>query len=278
MKPLFLVLEPNNHVYKVIEAAARRGYRVIVLHTFDLKGGGSYQAGFEAIAEHHRLDSWQDEDAIIRWVASRVESGGRLAGTYTAFETTLPLDARIRAAFGLPTEGAARYRELLHKPTVRQLLRQAGLSRLRTFDPRELVAAGQWPADLHAAFLKPACGAASIHVSRCRDIEAVRAGLADWDAKSIVCRASTRMHLDRGDLFMEEAAVGELMSVEGFSVGGRYTCFGLTSRCVLKRDEAIEMGAVFPYEHPLRAQIVEKVAAIHAALRLDYCVTHTEVM
>src|SRR5258706_1301898 len=243
-----------------------------------LTGGGTCEAGLEAEALNNRLDSWQAEAPIIRWVAWRVESGGRLAGTYTAFETTLPLDARIRAAFGLPTEGAARYRELLHKPTVRQLLRQAGLSRLRTFDPRELVAAGQWPADLHAAFLKPACGAASIHVSRCRDIEAVRAGLADWDAKSIVCRASTRMHLDRGDLFMEEAAVGELMSVEGFSVGGRYTCFGLTSRCVLKRDEAIEMGAVFPYEHPLRAQIVEKVAAIHAALRLDYCVTHTEVM
>ncbi|MGH3992988.1 MAG: hypothetical protein ACRDSN_11065, partial [Pseudonocardiaceae bacterium] len=52
----------------------------------------------------------------------------------------------------------------------------------------------------------------------------------------------------------------------------------LCSRTVLARDVAVEMGATFPYEHPLHERIVAFVARVHDVLGVGHGPTHTEVI
>ena len=107
----------------------------------------------------------------------------------------------------------------------------------------------------------------------------VERGLSQWDEGAIAFTPIQRKHLMRsGALFLELGAKGELMSVEGWVYDGRFHALGLTSRTVLSRDNSIEMGATFPYEHPLRDAIVAKVTTIHRVLGITHGATHTEVM
>lgn len=278
MQKCFVVLEPANHLYKVIETAAARGLNVVVFHSMPLIADGQYSKGLMAIGEAHLLASWDDEQACVDEIV-RVLDGRPVAGTYAGFETILLIDAELRARFGLPSHGKALLRKLMDKRWVRRELRANGLSNLGDFDPRQVVAENVWPEGVEAAYLKPISGTGSIHVTRCESVDDVAAGLLAWDDNAITYRAIQRPHLSRGGgLFLEEAAKGELMSLEGWVYAGKYHALGLTSRTVLTRDDSIEMGATFPYEHPLRAMIIAKITAIHEALGLQHGATHTELM
>ena len=278
MNACFVVLEPVNHLYKVIEAAKRRGYDILVIHSMDLGASGAYRAGFEAIDEAVRIPGWDDESAVVSLIETRL-AGRRLVGTYAGIESSLPVEAMLRMHAGLPGHDVARLRQLLNKRWVRERLLEAGLTALRCFDPREVIVSGQFPADLASGFLKPICGTGSIHVTRCRSLDDLARGLDDWDRQLRRFRAVHLHHLALGgDLFLEEAAVGELMSLEGWVADGVYVPVGITSRTVLRRDESVEMGAVFPYAHPLHERIVAKIADIHAALGLRHGPTHTELI
>jgi hypothetical protein len=278
MQKCFVVLEPSNHLYKVIEAAAARGMHVVVFHNMPLSADGQYGKGLLSIGETHFMPSWADEKACVEEIL-RVLEGRPVAGTYAGFETVLLIDAELRTRFGLPSHGKPLLNKLMDKRWVRQQLRSHGLSDLDDFDPRAIVENGAWPDGVEAAYLKPISGTGSIHVTRCTDVAAVAAGLAAWDGDAIAYRAIQRPHLARGGgLFLEQAARGELMSLEGWVYGGKYHALGLTSRTVLTREDSIEMGATFPYEHPLREAIVAKIAAIHEALGLQHGATHTELM
>jgi hypothetical protein len=278
MQDCFIVLEPANHVYKVIEAAAARGLHVIAFHSMPLRAEGAYRAGMLAIGECHQIASWEDEQAIFARVRETL-GARRLAGTYTGYESLLPLDARLREQAGLPTHGPGTLERLLDKRWVRGRLRAAGLSSLADFDARAVLADGVWPLPGRAAFLKPVTGSGSVHVSRCTSVADVAAGMRDWDERRIGFNLLQKQHLMRaGDLFLEQEADGELMSLEGFVFEGRYTPLGLTSRTLLGRDTTVEMGATFPYEHPLRAAIEAKVKAFHQALDLRHGATHTELI
>lgn len=278
MQKCFVVLEPASHMYKVIEAAAARGLHVVVFHTLDLRAEGAYRPGLEAIAEIHRFDGWEDEDEALRRVLALI--GEReVVGSYAAYESLLLLDAALRERVGLPTHGRDTLAHLLDKRWVRTRLREAGLSELADFDPRAVLIDERWPLPDRAAYLKPVTGSGSVHVSRCASVADVVAGLADWDNQSIGCRPIQKQHLMRaGELFLEEEAAGELMSLEGWVYDGVYTPLGLTSRTLLRRDVAVEMGATFPYEHPRRTEIEAKIGAIHRALGLRHGATHAELI
>lgn len=278
MQECFIVLEPSNHLFKVAERAAARGLHVIVFHNMPLGASGEYRKGLEAIGEAHRIESWFDEAAALAQIEA-VLDGRLLRGTYAGFESVLMIEADLRARYGLPTHGRELLGKLFNKRWVRTRLREQGLSALRDFDPRALLADSHWPLGERAGYLKPISGTGSIHVSRCAGLDDVRAGLAQWDADAIAFRDIQRPHLRRGGgLFLEEEAEGELMSLEGWVYEGRYHVLGLTSRTVLARDPSIEMGATFPYEHRLRERIEEKIGAIHCALGLVHGATHTELM
>jgi hypothetical protein len=92
MSECFVVLEPVNHLYKVIEAAQRMGKHVLVVHSMDLGASGAYRAGFEAIDQTLRIPAWDDEPAVLRLIEEAL-TGRRLVGTYAGIESSLPVEA-----------------------------------------------------------------------------------------------------------------------------------------------------------------------------------------
>lgn len=280
-RPLFLVFEPTNHVYSVIEAADRMGFDVVVFHTLPIVSSGPYTAGRAGIALSHPLPSWDDPDA---WFAAVLEvcAGHEVAGTYAAQEIALPLEARVQEHFGLPGKGSAVVRELLNKVAVRRRLAAAGLTKLRMYAQDEVDGLSSWPVGERALYFKPVHGAGSAFVKRCRTLEEVHAAVTEWKAtaegRAGLPVLGPYLNSDGGAFFLEEEAPGELVSLEGYVHGGEYHAMGLSSRSVLERDVAVEMGSTFPYEHPRYVEIVEIVARLHAALDVAYGPTHTELI
>lgn len=278
-RPLFLVFEPTNHLWQVIPAADRHGYDVVVFHTLPILTSGPYAPGVASIALAHRMSGWDDVDDCLAEVL-KVCAGRQVAGAYAAQEITLELEARVQEEFGLPTKGSAAVRELLNKATVRRRLRDAGLSRLRSFEQSELDQMRSWPVGDRALYFKPVHGAGSACVTRCRSLAEVKLAAVDWaaaDERSLPV-LGPYLDLNGGAFFLDEEATGELLSVEGYTYQGRFRSIGLTSRLVLKRNVAVEVGWTFPYQHPLGDEIVAAVTRMHEVLGVRHGPTHTEVM
>jgi biotin carboxylase len=275
---LFVVLEPGNHMFMVIEAARRRGLTVVVCHSVPVAPPAPYDRALPGIAQLLAIASWRDVDAvaaqIIAWCGDRP-----VRGTYAGYEITLRTEARLRRYYGLPGCAPDQLDRLLDKTRVRRALRDGSLSRLRWVDEPALRRLSGWPFPGRAGFLKPVNGQGSIYVRRCSSLADVRDHLAEWDAGARHMRAFSSDHLHSGlGMFLEEEAVGELLSVEGFCYRGRYVPLGITDRSVLARDVAIEMGTTFPCPHPRRDAIIERARAIHAFLGIEHGPTHTEMI
>lgn len=278
-RPLFLVFEPTNHIFQVIEAADRLGHDVVVFHTLPFPATGPYAGARAAVAASRLVDSWADTEACLAAVVAACE-GATVAGTYAGQEVTLALEALVQERYGLPGKGSAIIRELLNKVNVRRRLTEAGLTKLRFFEQDEALGLDSWPVGDRALFFKPVHGAASAFVRRCRDLDEVREAVAEWSAadKAAIPVLGPHLQTGGGEFFLEEEAVGELLSVEGYLHDGRYHLIGLTSRAVLARDIAIEMGSTYPYDHPRSDEIVETVTRMHAALGIAHGPTHTELI
>lgn len=278
MDGIFLVLEPNNHMYMVIEAAHRRGLTVVVCHGQPVSPPAPFDRALPCISQYLPVESWKDEraafEAIAAWCGQRP-----VRGTYAGYEITLRTEALLRQHYGLPGTRPERIDFLLNKARVREALRRASLTSLRALGDDELRRLSEWPFPGRAAFLKPVHGSASIYVRRCTTLADVREHLAEWDGNVRQMRRCIADHLQGGHgLLLEEEAVGELLSVEGYCRGGRYVPIGITDRGVLARDIAIEMSTTFPCPHPRRDEIFERVRAIHELLGLEHGATHTEMI
>lgn len=278
MDGLFLVLEPGNHMYIVIEAARRMGLTVVACHSQPLSPPAPYDRALPSISEFLPIASWRDSaaaaQAIIAWCGQRP-----VRGTYAGYEVTLTADARLRQHYGLPGGDPDKVELVLNKARVRGLLQDASLTRLRFVEDDALRRLSEWPFPGRAAFLKPVHGTGSIYVRRCTSLSDVRDHLAEWDGNARHLRPFATDHLKSGHgLFLEEEAAGELLSVEGYCYRGRYVPLGITDRAVLARDVAVEMGSVFPCPHPRHADIVEKARAIHELLGIDHGPTHMELI
>jgi len=278
-RPLFLVFEPTNHVYWVVEAADRAGYDVVVFHTLPILGTGPYGIARPCIALSHAMPSWDDIDA---WFDAVLQVCGdrQVAGTYAAQEIALIVEARVQEHYGLPGKGSAAVRELLDKVTVRRRLVEAGLSKLRVFTEREVDGLRSWPVGDRALYFKPVHGAGSAFVKRCHSLEDVRAAIDEWKAADKISLPVLGPYLESegGSFFLEEEAPGELVSLEGYVYDGSYHPWGLSSRSVLRRDVSVEMGSTFPFQHPRYSEIVDLVARMHAALGIAHGATHTELI
>ncbi|TMQ07483.1 MAG: ATP-grasp domain-containing protein [Deltaproteobacteria bacterium] len=275
---LFLVLEPGNHMYLVIEAAHRQGFTVAVCHSQPVSPPAPFDQALPCISHFIPVEGWRDSDCaldtIVRWCGDRP-----VRGTYAGYEITLLTEARLRQRYGLPGIDPARLDLLLDKARVRAALREASLTRLRVVEDDELRRLTEWPFPGRSAFLKPINGSGSIYVRRCQSLTDVREHLAEWDARSRHIKRFVADHLQGGrGLFLEEEAVGELLSVEGYCYRGRYVPLGITDRTVLARDVSVEMGTTFPCPHPRRDEVVEKARRVHECLGFEHGPTHTELI
>ncbi len=279
MDELFLVLEPGNHMYKVIEAAHRRGLAVVVCHSQPVAPPPPFDSALPCISHFVQVEGWRDDDAafetIVAWCGKRP-----VRGTYAGPEVTLRMEARLRQHYGLPGCDPAKMDFLLNKSRVRDALRAASLSSLRTIDDEALRKLTEWPFPGRSAFLKPVNGCGSTYVRRCSSLTDIHEHLAEWDGSVRSIKRFVVDHLRGGGngLFLEEEAAGELLSLEGYCLDGRYVPIGITDRTVLARDVSIEMGNTFPCPHPRGDEILAKVKAVHACLGVAHGPTHTELI
>ncbi len=273
----YVVFEPINHVMKVIQAAKRRGFHVVVIRTLPLTLAEPYASASADIDTDIVIDNWANHSAIVQLAADAC-AGFQVVGSYAAAEITLMPEALFRQRFQLAGLAPERVAFLLDKEKVRTALAGADLTTLATISQEAALQMTEWPAG-QTYFFKPVNGAGSALVSKCSSLEQLHAAIANWSKKPEVSLDLLRHFIEKNNRFyLEQAAEGELMSVEGFVVDGVYTELGLSSRTVLERDEAIEMGLSFPYKHPLHEQIVAKVRAIHAQLGVNNGPTHTEII
>jgi biotin carboxylase len=278
MDGLFLVLEPSNHMFKVIEAAHRRGLAVVVCHSQPVAPPAPFAGAMSCVSHFVPVEGWRNDAAafetIVAWCGDRP-----VRGTYAGFEITLGIQSRLRQHYGLPGEYPERMSFLLNKVCVRDALRKASLSKLRVIEDQALRRLTEWPFPGRSAFLKPVNGSGSFYVRRCSSLSDVREHFAEWDGNVRHVRRHVADHLHAGlGMFLEEEAVGELLSLEGYVHRGRYAAIGITDRTVLARDVAIEMGNTFPCPHPRRDEIIAKVRAIHECLQLTHGPTHVELI
>ncbi len=277
MKQAYVVFEPINHVMTVIEAAKRRGMHVVVIRTLPLTLAAPYASATSAIDTDIVIENWADHAAIVQ-LASEACAGFAVAGSYAAAEITLMPEALFRQRHGLAGLSPEQVAMLLNKEQVRGRLAASGLTALATISQEEALAMTEWPAG-KTYYFKPVNGAGSALVSKLTSLDQLHAAIANWSKKPEVSLDLLRHYIEQNNRFyLEQAAEGELMSVEGFAVDGHYYELGLSSRTVLERDEAIEMGLSFPYQHPQHAAIVAKVRQIHLALGVHNGPTHTEVI
>ncbi|MET3135065.1 hypothetical protein AAKU55_005368 [Oxalobacteraceae bacterium GrIS 1.11] len=276
MKKAFVLFESMNHMNIVLKEAKRRGFQIVVLNHDPVEATGPYGVAPDLIDESIYVHAWEDA-ADVNCLLADLAQRYQVAGTYAGFEPTLVYEAALRELVGLPNNSEATTRFVLDKGSVRKRLYENGLSGLRSVLLSETAAWTEWPFK-GSAVLKPINGTGSAlcfvvsSLAQLRDAQR-EAGkvtvnnplMRDWIAAS-------------GEFVLEEKAEGELLSAESLVFDGHMHCMGLFARYVLAADPVVELGGYFPYQHPRHAEIIEKVAAIHACLGLRYGPTHVEVM
>ena len=277
--PIFLVLEPSNHMGRVIKAAKTKGYHVIAFHKGPISALPPYGDDFALIDQRILVPSWFDLPALLKQVDDAVGSR-KIVGTYAGMEFTLELDARIRQKAGLPHNAPELIADLLNKKTVRERLKTAGLTVIKFYGREEVDQWTDWPEGFKA-FFKPVYGGGSSLVEFCDNYAALDNARQMWRNKDDTKNPGPfQAYMKQGgdEYIVEEEIQGELLSVEGFSLDGKYHLLGITGRKRLADDLAIEMAGLFPHDVPFAAELVEKVRQIHQSLGIQYGPTHTEMI
>lgn len=274
---IFVFIEPVNHGYKVVLAAKQMGFKLAVVHQMDLFAPKPYQAALDAFDIDIPIDSWLDHDQLHS-LLDRELDGHSIIGTYAGAEITLPFDASLRQKANLPGTPVEVINFCLNKFNARDLICREGLSKLHYLSKQEILALDHWPFE-RPMYFKPSHGGGSVKVFRCESFKDLQHAIDSWNDKDDVHVSFLREYLELyDDYLLEEAAQGELISVESFVYDGKVNVLGISSRTVLKRDTSVEMGATFPYRQSFEQAVNEKVEQLHQALGIVHGPTHTEVM
>ena len=277
-KQVFVVFEPINHMYWVAEAALDMGYDLLFISTLPINTVQPFSIEPEKVYKMITVTSWQDNEAVLTAI-EEVITEYKIIGTYAAFESTLVYEAQLRTKVGLPSNSPEILKKALNKKYVRRTIRKYGLTELACFDKSECEALKYWPFE-GAGYFKPVNGAGSAMVTRCENIAQLKQAIAEIDDKSaqVYVPFLAQYIEETDDFILEQAAEGELLSLESIVVDGELLPLGLTGRTRLKANPAVEMGAIYPYQNPYFDQIVEKARAIHQVLNINHGPTHTEFM
>ncbi|CAI3119596.1 hypothetical protein MWMV2_MWMV2_03660 [Acinetobacter oleivorans] len=277
MKETFLVFEPLNHMFKVIIAAKARGLKVIVFHSMPLNFPSPYEEAKICIDEAFEVTSWSDYESIFFKISS-IEATHKFVGTYAAAEITLYIEALVREKYALLTTPPEVICKYLDKFEVRKQLCLSELSHLNYFHKNEVIKMEKWPFS-GKAFFKPCCGAGSTRVKKCESFSDVYKLQEQWNDKTDIFPLILREFIENSnDYFLEEAVEGELVSVECLTYQRDTIVLGVSSRSLLRKDQTIELGASFPYQHDRSLEIIDKVIKAHKILGITHGPTHTEVI
>ncbi|MFI2369324.1 acetyl-CoA carboxylase biotin carboxylase subunit family protein [Streptomyces sp. NPDC018833] len=260
----------------VARSAKARGLAVVVVGQSPLPRQGPYAVPDGVVDEFVPIAGWSDADGV-RAALDDLHGRYDVVGTYAAFEAALPYDAEFRDLLGLPTSGAATLDAALDKARVRDRLRAAGLSRLRSTTLSGALLWDTWGFD-GPAILKPVHGTGSALCYTVDSLDALRTAAADIERTTLDAGMTRDYVLRTGEFVLEQKAQGELLSVESLVYGGEVNVIGMLGRYVLADDPVVEQAAVFPYRHPRYDEIAEAAVAFHRCLGITHGPTHLEVM
>jgi biotin carboxylase len=278
-----LILEPQTASLQIARYAREQGYAPIIVTAdrADIEAVREpYRECLAAISDWHAVDYWRP-DSTFRAMMAELVSRHAIVGVHARSELCLPAEAEIRKLLGLPYASGDAIESWTDKLRLRRMLRQAGLSRLSCAETTSVLEAEEWTFPGEAMF-KPRRGVDSLGVQRCRTRSDVADALCNYDK---VLRAPITDTVDRHYLrefesgtFVEEAARGELLSVEGIVESGRLHTIGITGRNLYSRNRTIELGFRFPYNPPCASAILEKAEAILGVIGYHQGAVHMEMM
>lgn len=271
----FILLDPTNHMYRVAEVALEAGHDLIAVVTaepFALGRDIPVKAAFSKTVE---VAGWDDVEAVVEAV-SRATALDGVAGTYAGVEITLAAEAALRRAVGLPSNEPAALALSMNKERMRTALRETGLTDLGSVPVERVIQSGVWPFE-GAAYVKPAQGGGSTGVRRCERLADLQDTLRDSEASVGAARPLIATHASGGVTVLEEAAPGQILSLETLSFGGAHHPIGLTLQYKQDRNPVVALGAAFPFRTVHEDRIVERVTKALTAMGLTHGAAHTEL-
>lgn len=278
-----LILEPQTASLQIAQYAREQGYAPIVVtadrHEIEAVRE-PYRTCLDAISDWHIVDYWRPDGAFRTMLAALIKRHA-IVGVHARSELCLPAEAEIRKLLGLPHAEADEIASWTDKLSLRRELQRAGLSQLACVDAASLADAPKWPFPGDAIF-KPRHGVDSLGVRRCRSQADVADALRLYGEtiSGPISDTVDRHYLREFEsgAFVEEAARGELLSVEGVAEAGHFRPIGITGRNLYSRNPVIELGFRFPCEPAAAAAIMGKAEAILAAIGYRDGAVHMEMM
>jgi len=276
VKKVILFLEPVNALLKVVKYAHEQGFIPIAMHQYPLQTIPPYGEYVMFLECTKQIEDWSNMDEVMS-VFDDLQARFNIVGTYTGAEVTLSCDAVIRERLGIAHTSREVISSILNKKKAREQLYANGLSKIQCFSCDEVAQWSSWPEN-KTLFLKPihGAGSAGVHqLSSSDDFNKVQSILHQSRQTSFKI---VNDFINSEECFIEEAAEGELISVEGFVSEGKLNVIGLTSRTVLHSNPVIEMGATFPYPHPLADDIFKYASDVIQCLGVQHNSIHMELM
>ncbi len=280
MEKTILFLEPKGTIFEVIQAAKKRGFKVVALTSAPSliqQATPFYQNAIELIDETIRIENWSTHEKILE-VVDEINLSSPIEGTYCGVDPASVLNAMIREKYDLPTTPPQIIESIINKFTLRNKLRELGLSNLKTVQGTIADRWNDWEFG-GSAYFKPVKGSASACVQKCTNFDELKLAREAW--QDFINNGDSVLHKYLNSLneyYLEEAFNGKLMSVEGYTLAGTFHCIGLTSRILFSQNSVVELGGCFPYPHPLEDQIVDLVRQAHEQLGITDGATHTEII
>lgn len=277
-RDIFVVFEPINHMYWVAQSALEMEYELVFVSTLPVNTVPPFSIDPADVYRVINIASWQNDKEIYEIINGLCEKYN-VVGTYAAFESTLVFDAHMRNKANLPSNKPEVLKKALNKKYVRETLKQHGLTDLAFYSKSECESWTEWPLE-GAGYFKPVNGAGSAMVTHCENIDDLKQAITAIENKASQVYVSILEGYiaDQDEFFLEQAAAGELLSLESILVDGKLIPLGLTSRTRLTANPSVEMGAIYPYQNKHFDKIVEKATAIHNVLNIEHGPTHTEFM
>jgi len=117
-------------------------------------------------------------------------------------------------------------------------------------------------------------------VKKCHDIEELNLAYREWKKTDSFhnCSFVNDYMKTESNALAETEARGKLVSVEGYTINGKWSPIGINGRILATNNPAVELALIFPFNTRLESKIYQYIADIHQVLGVQWGPTHTEIM
>lgn len=283
MRPQAIVfLEIQFTSYQIADYVHRRGYAAVVLTANpDVIPNvrDPYRQYVTSIDDIFMCRSWFDRNKFLEDFGI-IREKYDIAGIYARSELCLEAESILRSEIGQRNHNHADIAIWLDKYSLREALRNNGLSKLLSIPKLDGDGSFAWPYNSEFYF-KPRRGTDSVAVTRCKNEADLRHAEKIWEDwlnegdGDIVNEMYIRQF---PHTYLEEVAVGEHISIEAVVSDETFIFLGLTKRSQYSKNSTIGLGFVFPYEHARKQEIIAKTQKFLSIINFKYGAVHIELI